>query len=317
MAAINAKRWVMAAVAAGGLAVGLGGAWQANAQTPAKPDDPQTALENFRRAKAEEAKLNADVEKAKADEAKKRYTEALKLAGEALQKPKADEAKELEELLRREKERNLLNDRLLREKTAEGKQGPEFKYVKVGAEYAPTTEEFEKAVKDGEAGGYTFVGVTSLAATTEKKLKGSVQALVFRKAKAETVSGVLLETLKAKPKLVEVEIGLEEKKLKAEIERLTRELVELKAKEKKVEPAFEQGEVLEVDANDGSIVFTGGAKAGNRYIVSRGVAPYYIGTVTVIDASDPKVSSGVFTPAAGQKLTGNYVPKKGDKVSRQ
>lgn len=80
-----------------------------------------------------------------------------------------------------------------------------------------------------------------------------------------------------------------------------------------------RGDVLEVSKERDIIVFSGGAnagvKAGKRYVVRRSVAPFYVGTVVVLDASDPKMSSGVFTPAAGQKLGGEYVPKKGDTVS--
>lgn len=80
-----------------------------------------------------------------------------------------------------------------------------------------------------------------------------------------------------------------------------------------------RGDVMQVSKEQDIIVFSGGAnagvKAGKRYVVRRAVAPFYVGTVVVLDASDPKYSSGVFTPAAGQKLGGDYVPKKGDTVS--
>jgi hypothetical protein len=84
-----------------------------------------------------------------------------------------------------------------------------------------------------------------------------------------------------------------------------------------------RGDVLQVGDKDGKsldiITFTGGAnagvKVGKRYVVTRSTAPFYVGTVSVIDASDPRISSGVFTPAAGQKLAGEFVPKKGDTVS--
>lgn len=78
-----------------------------------------------------------------------------------------------------------------------------------------------------------------------------------------------------------------------------------------------RGDVLKVDKD--LVVFSGGAnagvKVGKRYVVRRAVAPFYVGTVVVLDASDPQMSSGVFTPAAGQKLAGDFVPKKGDIVS--
>lgn len=80
-----------------------------------------------------------------------------------------------------------------------------------------------------------------------------------------------------------------------------------------------RGDVMEVGKDKDIIVFSGGAnagvKAGKRYVVRRAVAPFYVGTVVVLDASNAQFSSGVFTPAAGQKLAGDYIPKKGDTVS--
>jgi outer membrane murein-binding lipoprotein Lpp len=84
-----------------------------------------------------------------------------------------------------------------------------------------------------------------------------------------------------------------------------------------------RGDVIQVGDSKGGaldiITFSGGAnsgvKTGKRYVVTRKVAPFYIGTVTVLDASDPGFSTGVFAPAAGQKLAGDYIPKKGDTVS--
>jgi hypothetical protein len=80
-----------------------------------------------------------------------------------------------------------------------------------------------------------------------------------------------------------------------------------------------RGDVIEVGKDKDIIVFSGGAnagvKAGKRYVVRRAVAPFYVGTVVVLDASNAQYSSGVFTPAAGQKLAGDYIPKKGDTVS--
>lgn len=84
-----------------------------------------------------------------------------------------------------------------------------------------------------------------------------------------------------------------------------------------------RGDVIQVGDSKGGaqdiITFSGGAnagvKAGKRYVVTRSVAPFYIGTVTVLDASDPRFSTGVFAPASGQKLAGDYIPKKGDTVA--
>jgi hypothetical protein len=78
-----------------------------------------------------------------------------------------------------------------------------------------------------------------------------------------------------------------------------------------------RGDVLAV--KDEVILFSGGAnagvKSGKRYVVTRPSDPFYVGTVLVIDASDPKSSYGIFSPAAGNKLAGKYVPKVGDQVS--
>ena len=78
-----------------------------------------------------------------------------------------------------------------------------------------------------------------------------------------------------------------------------------------------RGDVLAV--KDEVILFSGGAnagvKAGKRYVVTRPTDPFYLGTVLVIDASDPQKSTGIFTPASGQKLAGKYAPKVGDSVA--
>lgn len=106
--------------------------------------------------------------------------------------------------------------------------------------------------------------------------------------------------------------------LDAQIERV-RALAEKERSSGAVSDADFRGDVLAVSKENDIVVFSGGAnagvKAGRRYLVKRNVAPFYVGTVVVIDASDPQKSSGVFTPASGQKLGGQYVPKLGDTVS--
>ncbi len=79
-----------------------------------------------------------------------------------------------------------------------------------------------------------------------------------------------------------------------------------------------RGQVIE--AKDDVLAFDGGLNAGVKvgqvYRVSRNVAPYFIGTVTVTK-TDPQASAGTFTPAFGQKVAGQYAPKKGDTVENQ
>lgn len=117
-----------------------------------------------------------------------------------------------------------------------------------------------------------------------------------------------------------LELDVTRKALDDQIER-TRSLLEASRGGGGEADAAFRGDVLAVGEgkNLDIIVFSGGAnagvKVGKRYVVTRPVAPFYIGTVTVIDAANPQQSSGVFTPAAGQKLAGDYIPKKGDTVS--
>jgi hypothetical protein len=117
-----------------------------------------------------------------------------------------------------------------------------------------------------------------------------------------------------------LELNVTLKALDDQIER-TRTLLEASRGGGGEADAAFRGDVIAVGEgrNQDIIVFSGGAnagvKVGKRYVVTRSVAPFYVGTVSVIDASQPGQSSGVFTPAAGQKLAGDYIPKKGDSVS--
>jgi uncharacterized phage infection (PIP) family protein YhgE len=76
-----------------------------------------------------------------------------------------------------------------------------------------------------------------------------------------------------------------------------------------------RGEVLAADGD--VLAFNGGLNAGVKvgqvYKVSRNVAPFFVGYVTVTKA-DPQASAGTFTPPSGQKVAGQYVPKQGDTV---
>ncbi len=118
-----------------------------------------------------------------------------------------------------------------------------------------------------------------------------------------------------------IALGVTQKALEDSVEK-ARSLAEASRGGAAEPDAAFRGDVLQVGKDGKSldiITFTGGSnagvKAGKRYVVTRTTAPYYIGTVTVIDASNAQISSGVFTPAAGQKLAGEYIPKKGDTVS--
>lgn len=117
-------------------------------------------------------------------------------------------------------------------------------------------------------------------------------------------------------------LGVNQKALEDQIEK-TRSLLEsTRGGVAEADAAF-RGDVLQVGNSKGEsldiVTFSGGANAGvtkgKQYIVTRPVAPYYVGTLTVLDASHPQYSFGLFTPAAGQKLAGDYVPKKGDTVA--
>lgn len=117
-----------------------------------------------------------------------------------------------------------------------------------------------------------------------------------------------------------LQLDVTNKALLDQIEK-TRSLMEARQGGAAEPDAAFRGDVIEVGKgkNQDIIVFSGGAnagvKSGKRYVVTRSSAPFYVGTVTVLDASDARFSSGVFTPAAGQKLAGDFIPKKGDTVS--
>ena len=243
MITMTAKRWVMTVVLGCGLAAGVGGVMTANAQDK----------------KAEPAKPKSSAEDSKRLDALKQYQEAMDKAAEALKKQKLDEGR----LLQKEQadkewmeERERMIQKVLQSQT------PEFLYLGQGSGYAPTAADFERTVKDVEAKGYTFVGVVTMRGQTKAKDNEAVPTLVFRRAArpgasyAKTAESTLLDKLKseAKPKTTEtkpdpksdpkpkvepepkpkpktVEIrpdSTEEKKLQAEIDRLTKELMELK-----------------------------------------------------------------------------------------
>jgi len=79
-----------------------------------------------------------------------------------------------------------------------------------------------------------------------------------------------------------------------------------------------RGDVVKVGGRGEIVVFNGGLNAGIKsgmtFNVTRATAPYFIGTVTVNISPDTLLSAGQFTPVAGQRLTGDYVPRVGDSI---
>ena len=103
------------------------------------------------------------------------------------------------------------------------------------------------------------------------------------------------------PNDIAIQLNVTTKALDEAIEK-TRALAEASKGGAAAPDADFRGDVLSVDEKAGIIVFSGGVNAGvkaqRKYVVTRTTAPFYVGTVVVLDASDPKFSSGVFTPAA-------------------
>jgi len=190
MATMNAKRWVMAVLASGGLALGMGGVWTANAQ-----DKPKEATKELTKTEAQDEKkrvLDDLKKKVEAEEAKlreyegmykKHLDEAKKQLGDAQKKWSEADYSDLTKLFERV------------QKDGDAKS-PEFLYLGQKAGFAPTAGEFEETVKGVEAKGYTFVGVVTMKGQTKGKDGEAVPTLVFRRASVTTfdkVTGKLLE----------------------------------------------------------------------------------------------------------------------------
>lgn len=218
MAAMNAKRWVMAAVLAGGLAAGVGGVWQANAQDkPGKADPNKVPDTNKAAEELDRLKKELQAEEAKLREAEER------LKQKALAEEKAREA-----------------ERAAKDKYA---KWPEFMYLPQAADYAPTAEEFEKTVRKAEVGGYKFVGLMPITGySPERKGAGPVPTLIFRRV---VDKGAAFEDVTDKDKRLKMkeaadggqkvrtdQLADQEYVLQAEIESLKMALAELRGNKK-------------------------------------------------------------------------------------
>lgn len=170
------------------------------------------------------------------------------------------------------------------------------------AELMPTLNEYQQANTSNQ--------LTIDALTKESRtIAAEREAAVLAAQKAENTAND-----------TRLKLNVTEKALNDQIER-TRALAEASRSGAAAADADFRGDVLQVDKTQKDVIlFSGGlnsgVKVGRRYVVKRAVAPFYVGTVTVLEA-DVKTSSGVFTPSAGQKLAGDYIPKVGDSVSSQ
>lgn len=216
MVTMSAKRWTMAVLVGCGLVAGGAGVWQANAQTPVAP--PPGNTEPKKDVAADLAKqIDELVKKQQPEDAEK----AKRLDQERLY------LKEIEAAYR------LLEEAAKQEPGAKTKQ-PEFKYAWLDSDSGLTTGDFEKQVNAGETDGYTFVGVVNLGGRVIINPKLTTPALVFRKKASEPKTTEALLRSYTRERAVEADKtadakALQEKTLQAEIDRLTRELADLKA----------------------------------------------------------------------------------------
>jgi RNA polymerase sigma factor (sigma-70 family) len=247
MAMMNAKRWVVAAVLGCGL-VGIGGAgvWTANAQEK-KPDPKPTAAAEDQR-KQLEALLQAKAfDAARAEENLKKAQADAAAAADALRKLSKDEGSLLK------------NERLQKEKAA----GPEFLYFGQENGYAPTAAELERTIKQVEADGYTFVGVVTMKGLTKAKDNEAVPTLVFRRTAAPAVTAVREDHRSFANKLAEkVKEADHERELRDQIDKLNRQLAELKAKPRDEAKAGNEA----VEFQTGKMGFT--AETGSQFVTS-------------------------------------------------
>ncbi len=187
----------------------------------------------------------------------------------------------------------------------------EYLKLKVSvANIADLTQKLQPVLTDYQAVNLSQQNQTNNLTTQVTLLTTARDVAVIDKAAAEKQAADRL-----------LQLNVTENALLAQAEK-TRSLLEARQGVAEADADF-RGDVLTVGDKDGKsldiITFSGGSnagvKAGKRYVVTRAAAPFYVGTVMVIDASHPQYSSGVFTPAKGQKLAGDFVPKKGDAVA--
>lgn len=235
MVTMSAKRWTMVVMAAGGLALGMGGVWTANAQEKPKElplEEKKRLLDDLKKKiEADEAKLRdqENLHRKQIEEAKKQLEEAVRKS--KAEGDHADLGKVIEKVVQKDKE----------------PKAPEFLYFGQKAGFAPTSAEFEETVKGVEAKGYTFVGVMSMKGQTKTKDGEAVPTLVFRRSSGSLTNklGSIVDDIKLPSKLGSIvddklpnKLGTiaddikkgamaKEKELQAEIDRLKQELTKL------------------------------------------------------------------------------------------
>lgn len=221
MVTINAKRWTMVVMAAGGLALGMGGVWTANAQEKPKElplDEKRRVLEDLKKKIAEdELKLrdHENLYRKQIEEAKKQLDEAVKKS-----KAEADHS-DLGKLI---------------EKVQKNKEpkAPEFIYFGQKVGYAPTAAELEATIQEVESNGFKFVGVVTMKGQTKGKDGEAVPTLVFRRSSGSLTNklgSIVDDKLPSKLGTIADDIKkgamAKEKELQAEIDRLTQDLTKL------------------------------------------------------------------------------------------
>lgn len=232
MVTMDAKRWVMAAVLGCGLAAGIGGVMTANGQD--KPADKAKALDPK---KAEEALRQAIGE---AEQARQR-------AEDAEQRAMQEKAALMQALDQARAERDAAEKGAKRPGEQKGGKQFEFKYYVQPAGYAPTGEQFEKAVKQEETDGYTLVGVVTMKGMAKGDDAAAVPVLVFRRTAVARVNDAALERFLRDTAEQSSGWGkpagpvqtLDTLALRDENERLKKELAELKARHPLVDCRYE------------------------------------------------------------------------------
>lgn len=174
MGTFNGKLLAAAVLVSCGLAAGFGGVFTANAQEPKK------ATQDMRDRELQELKRLVDDQRAQVEEARARADQAAQAekaarVKEEVIRSKNKLAEQLEATVRAEEEAKL------KRRVDEAKaKSSEFKYMGQFADFAPTPDELEKLVKQGEEGGYKFVGIMKMKGVLVQG-GGGTPTLVFRK----------------------------------------------------------------------------------------------------------------------------------------
>jgi len=216
MVTMNAKRWVMAALAVGGLTAGLGGVWSANAQQPRPSEKESPAFEK---------KVLEDLKQKLAAE-----QEELRARERLLEQKIADEEKA-------RKAAGNLRKSGENERPKEGVLGvrsysTEFIYFGQKSGYAPTAAELEATVQEVESNGFTFVGVVTMKGQTKGKDGEAVPTLMFRRSAGGKPLGrsAGLDRPVEEGDAARLKRAEEEKVIRDEIDRLNKRLDELRAR---------------------------------------------------------------------------------------